>query len=45
MRRLHLRHLKNRFEETYSDLIDMSDVKDKLLEDRNKRFLTRAFAA
>jgi hypothetical protein len=45
MSRLHLRHLKNRFEETYSDLIDMSDVRDKSLEDRNKRFLTRAFAA
>jgi hypothetical protein len=45
MSKLHLRHLKNRFEETYSDLIDMTDVIDKSLEDKSKRFLTRAFAA
>jgi hypothetical protein len=45
MSRLHLRHIKNRLEDTYKDLIDMCDIKDKSLDDRNKRYLTRAFAA
>lgn len=45
MSKLHLRHIKNRLEETFTDLVDMADVKDKSLEERNKRFLTRAFSA
>lgn len=45
MSRLHLRHINNRLTETYSEFIDMSDVKDRSLDDRKKRFLTRALAA